>query len=245
MFRGGVFLAVCLAAALLPGAVRGAVIYTNFGEGDSFLAGSGLIVTHDGAAWSSAAVSFVPAAAYSLTSIEFAGSSLMPGAGAGSLAIFADDGGHPAATALETFELRGELSPFGDAVALLEVRSSLHPLLERGVTYWIGMNAPVGGLAVWNQTASLVSGLAVTDGAGNWSLSSAAQGAVELVGKRVRKTREPVLPLASTDPLPESLFAADRAPEIPAAIPEPGAFRLMGFGLAGALLLTRRPRRQQ
>ncbi len=97
VLRSSVFhAALVLLAALLPAALQADVIYTNFGDGDSFLAGSGLIVTRDGAAWSSVAVSFVPAAAYSLTSIEFAATTLIPGAGGESLATFMDDNGHPA-----------------------------------------------------------------------------------------------------------------------------------------------------
>src|SRR6185437_3710681 len=176
-------LALVLAAALFPAVLHADVIYSNFGEGDSFLAGSGLIVTRDGAAWSSVAIAFVPAFSYSLSSIEFAGSNLVPGSTGASLAVFADDDGHPDGTPLETIALDGLMASFGDPAALLKVKSAAHPVLEEGQTYWIGMNAAAGGLAVWNQTTALTAGFSTTDGAGNWSARDEVQGAVELKGK--------------------------------------------------------------
>jgi hypothetical protein len=244
-----------LAAALLPVALQADVIYTNFGDGDSFLAGSGLIVTRDGAAWSSLAMSFVPAASYSLSSIEFGASTLIAGSAGASLAIFVDDDGHPAGTPLETIALDGLLSSFGDPSPLLKVKSTVHPLLEAGQTYWIGMNAAAGGLAVWNQTTALTTGFSTTDGAGNWSTWDDVQGAVQLKGKLVFETPLPIPdpiptaplppppspspPLSADDPSqPESVSAA-QPQETSIVIPEPGGFCLMGFGLA-ALLLVRR-----
>jgi len=239
-----------LAAVLLPAALQADVIYTNFGDGDSFLAGSGLIVTRDEAAWSSAAVSFVPAAAYSLSSIELGASTLVPGSTGASLSIFADDDGHPAGTPLETIALDGLLSSFGDPSPLLKVRSTVHPVLEAGQTYWVGMNAAAGGLAVWNQTAALRTGFSTTDGARNWSASGNVQGAVQLNGKVVFETPLPVIepppaptpdpgPPAPEDPSPPLFVTAAQPQEIAVVIPEPGGFCLMGFGLA-ALLLVRR-----
>jgi len=239
--------ALLLAATLLPGALQAAVIYTNFGDSDSFLAGSGLIVTRDGAAWSSVALSFVPAATYSLSSIEFAASTLLPGSAGVSLAVFTDDDGHPAGTPLEIIALDGMLSSFGGPSGLLKVNSAVHPVLEAGETYWVGMNAAAGSLAVWNQTAALTSGFSTTDGAGNWSAGDGIQGAVQLKGKLVFETPLPVSEPApvpdtyppSPDPSQELLTAA-QSEEIPAVIPEPAGFCLMGLGLASGLLLARR-----
>jgi hypothetical protein len=242
--------ALVLAATILPGALHADVIYTNFGDGDSFLAGSGLIVTRDGAAWSSVAMSFVPAAAYSLSSIEFGASTLIPGSTGASLAVFADDEGYPGGTPLETIALDGLISSFGDPSPLLKVKSTVHPLLEAGQTYWVGMNAAAGGLAVWNQTAALTTGFSTTDGAGNWTARGEVQGAVQLKGQLVFETPAPVtepppaptpdpVPAPPDDPSPPVSVSAAQPQEIPIVIPEPGAFCPMGFGLA-ALLLVRR-----
>jgi hypothetical protein len=240
--------ALLLAAALLPAAVQADVIYTNFGDGDSFLAGSGLIVTRDSAAWSSVALAFVPAASYSLTSIEFAASTLVPRSTGASLAVFEDDGGHPAARPLEYFALDG-LAAFGNPSPLLKVPSGIHPLLEAGQTYWVGMNAEKGGLAVWNQTTALTAGFSSTDGEGNWSVWGGVQGAVQLDGKLVFETP---LPVAEPAPVPDPgvpsppddpflmLFAASGPPR-EMVIAEPGPFLLIGCGLA---LLTLGVRRQ-
>jgi hypothetical protein len=236
-------MALVLAAALFPAALQADIIYTNFGGGDSFLAGSGLIVTRDGAAWSSLAIAFVPAFSYSLSSVEFAGSTLIPGSKGASLAVFADDDGHPDGRPLETIALDGLMAPFGDPARLLKVTSAVHPVLEAGQTYWIGMNAAVGGLAVWNQTTALTAGFSATDGAGNWSAWDQVQGAVRLRGKLVFETilpaPEPVSGPVGDPPTLLSLAAA-QPPEIPLPVPEPGAFCLMGFGLGAGALLARR-----
>lgn len=241
--------ALVLAAALLPAALQADVIYTNFGHGDSFLAGSGLIVTRAGAAWSSVALAFVPAAAFSLSSIEFAASTLVADSTAASLAIFEDDGGHPAGSPLETFAVDG-LAAFGSASPLLKVRSTVHPLLEAGRTYWVGMNAARAGLAVWNQTTSLTTGFSSTDGAGNWSAWDDVQGAVELDGTLVFETPLPVSePVPGPDPIVPSppddssailLAATGQQQEIAAVVGEPRPFWLLGCGLGLLALGVRR-----
>ena len=118
------------------------------------------------------------------------------------------------------------------------MKSTVHPVLEAGQTYWVGMNAAAGGLAVWNQTTGLTTGFSTTDGAGNWSASDAIQGALQVKGKLVSVTPLPVeeSPPAPDDPSP-LLVSAAQPQEI--LIPEPGGFCLMGFGLA-ALLSVRR-----
>lgn len=237
--RGKIFhAALVLSAVLLPAALRADVIYTNFGDGDSFLAGSGLIVTRDGAAWSSVAVSFIPAAAYSLTSIEFAASTLVSGANGESLAIFMDDNGHPAGTPLETIAFDGQMTPFGASSSLLTVQSTVHPLLEAGQTYWVGMNGANGGLAVWNQTTSPTAGFSATDGAGNWSADDAIQGAVELDGTLLFETPGPgsvAGPTLPDEPIALLSGAAEPKQEEPLVVPEPGTLGLIGLGLAVAL----------
>ncbi len=251
MLRSRVCLtALALAAALLPAALQADVIYTNFGDGDSFLAGSGLIVTRDGVAWSSVAMSFTPAASYSLSSIEFGASILIPGSAGASLSVFVNDDGHPAGTPMETIALDGLLPSFGDSSPLLKVKSVVHPLLEAGQTYWIGMNAAAGGLVVWNQTTALTTGFSTTDGAGNWSAWDGVQGAVQIKGKLVSETPAPVPdpppaptpdpgPPVPDDPLPPLSLTAAQPQEAAIVIPEPGGFWLMGFGLAAVLLARR------
>lgn len=79
---------------------------------------------------------------------------LVTGGSGASLAVFADDDGNPAETPLESLAPDGLMTPFGASSSFLTDQSALHPLLLPGETYWIGMNAPEDGLAVWNQTTS-------------------------------------------------------------------------------------------
>jgi len=208
-------------------ALRADTIYTNFGTGVAYAAGAGVIVTNDGVAWSSVAVAFTPSADYSLTSIEFVVSDLIPNdSNDVTLGIFADNNGQPGATPLELFGVSptgmfGEMFP--DNVLVTTVTSIVQPLLLAETQYWFGMNAAPGDLVVWNQNVTSANGFSETDGSGNWSASdpAQAQGVFEVDGA-----------LAAV----QSPSTAD-TPAFPT--PEPGAWLLMASGLT-ALILSRR-----
>jgi hypothetical protein len=199
------------------GALQADVIYTNFGTGDTYAAGAGLIVTNDGLAWSSVAVAFTPAANYTLTSIEFAASDLIPdGPNSVTISIYDDNAGQPSLRPLESFT-SGPLGQFGTLVPVMTVTSLLQPLLLADTQYWVGMNASAGDLVVWNQNITLAEGFSRTDGSGDLSTSGTDQGVVEIDGVLAPGTFEPDLSLGE-----ESI----------SVIPEPGSCWMLAGGIA-------------
>ena len=194
--------------------LRADIIYTNFGTGDSYSAGSGLIVTHDGLAWSSVALAFTPYANYNLSSIEFAATGLSQnGTDSATLAIFAGNNGQPGSTPLESFAV-SSLRQFGGMAPVITVTSVAQPLLLANTQYWIGMNAPAGSFIVWNQNTTLAEGFSQTDGSGNWSVSGTDQGAVKIDGNLANPNTSQALGTAVS------------------FVPEPNTWWLMAAGLS-------------
>ncbi len=235
-----IFTAFILALTLTVSskALKADVIYTNFGTGDAYAAGAGLIVTNDNMAWSSVAVAFTPSANYELTGIELVATDLFPDGLGAAIGIFADNVGQPGGAPIESFA-SGPLGQFGAAVPVLTITSLLQPVLLANTQYWIGMQAPVGDLITWNQSVTSSLGFSQTDGSGNWSTSNADQGVVEIDGT-----------LAPDPPVIEASPAQD-APVLPPVVtqtgiiptaPEPGALWLMLGGLAALAIQTQRSR---
>lgn len=220
------FTRLFLLCILIPGCavLRADTIYTNFGAGSTYSAGTGLIVTND-AAGPSVAIGFTPAFDYNLTSIEFVATDIFTDDSPDvTIGIFADNGGQPAETAIESFAI-GPLGQFGEAVPVMTVTSVLQPLLQANTLYWVGMDGPAGSFIVWNQNATLATGFSVTDGSGNWSASSSAQGVVEIDGNLATVAGAP-------DPASTQSFSG--------STPEPRAAWLIAGGLAAIAYLTRR-----
>jgi len=248
-------LSVLILAGLVPGARRlqADVIYTNFGTGDTYSAGSGLIVTNDNQAWSSLAVAFTPLANYNLTSIEFVATELIPDDTGAMIGIFADNNGQPGGAPLESFAL-GPLGMFGNTAPVMTVTSILQPLLFADTQYWIGMQGPAGGFIVWNQNLTLADGYSQTDGSGNWSTSNADQGVLEIDGSLSPDQSPPVVvdpdapPTSDSDPPDTSALllssqTTSQTEEFASVTPEPAAWWLMAGGLlaiAGYKRLTAR-----
>ena len=179
-----IWLPLLVALAFGHGALRADTIYTNFDADDSYAPGAGLIVTNDPVSGASVAVAFTPSANYNLTSIEFADSYLISGDSASiTLGIFADNGGLPGSTPLESFSATPG-GMFTDSVPVTTVSSILQPLLLAGTQYWVGMNAAPQDLVIWNQNITSTNGFAETDGQGNWSAADPfqPQGVLEVDG---------------------------------------------------------------
>ena len=246
---------ILILASLFPGGaiLRADVIYSNFGIGDAYSSGSGLIVTNDNAAWSSVAVGFMPAANYTLASIEFVASDLIPDNAGISIGIFADNGGQPGGAPLESFTLSGPLGQFGTALPVLTVSSVLQPLLLANTEYWVGMEALGSGFVVWNQNDTSALGFSQTDGSGNWSTSTADQGVVEIDGTPATVLPSPpslppdllqvVVPPVVSPPVNPVTQVSSQTPPVDLSsqtedfldTPEPGAWLLMASGLAAIL----------
>ena len=131
------------------------------------------------------------------------------------VAFSRQSGGQPGGAPIELFTL-SPLGQFGEAVPVLTVTSLLQPLLLVNTQYWIGMNAPVDDLIVWNQSVTSSMGFSQTDGSGNWAAANSDQGAVEIDGT-----------LALNAPP-----ALTRTDDSVASIPEPRAWWLVVGGLA-------------
>jgi hypothetical protein len=207
-------------------ALRADPIYTNFDDSGSFSAGAGLIVTNDPVSGASVAIPFTPSDNYNLTYIEFVASDLIPNSSDDSnevtLRIFADNGGLPFSTPLESFSAP-VTGMFGGNILVTTVSSILHPLLLANTQYWIGMNAAPGDLIIWNQNITSANGFSETDGSGNWSAADPfqPQGVLEVDGAFAN------IPPVTDDNLPSS-------------VPEPGVWLLMAGGLVALVLLRRR-----
>jgi hypothetical protein len=210
--------------AVSASSLRADVIYTNFGADDAYAAGAGIIVTNDNLAWSSVAIAFTPVANYTLSSIEFIATGLNPdGTDTATLGIFADNGGQPGSTPLESFTV-DSLAQFGSLVPVMSVTSALQPLLLANTQYWIGMNTTAGNFIVWNQNTTLANGFSQTDGAGNWFASGTDQGVVKVDG-----TFAPDVSAPNAAP-----FLGTLNP-----VPEPGTWWLIAAGLSAIAYLRR------
>jgi hypothetical protein len=219
-------LLLLLALAFGHSSLRADTIYTNFDADSSYAAAAGLIVTNDAITGASVAIAFTPSDNYNLTSLEFVASDLIPNFSDDSnhvtLGIFADNGGLPGSTPLESFNviLTGM---FGDKILVTTVSSILQPLLQANTQYWVGMNAAHGDLVIWNQNVTSANGFAETDGFGNWSAADPfqPQGVLEVDGA-----------LAAIQPASGTT--------LPSSVPEPGVWTLMAVGLAALAFLYRR-----
>lgn len=233
---------ILILAATIPGAatLQADVIYTNFGAGDAYSSGAGVIVTNDNSAWSSVAIAFTPSANYDLTSIELVATDIIPDDLGATVGIFADNGsGQPGGAPLESFT-SGPLGQFGQGVPVLTVTSLLQPLLLANTQYWIGLNAPVDGLIVWNQNVTSGLGFSQTDGSGNWSTSNEDQGAVEIDGTLDAGVSAGVQP-GPPSVIPAAAVLIQTADSTPAT-PEPGAWWLAAGGLAAIARYVKRAR---
>jgi hypothetical protein len=215
-------LPLLLALAFGHSILRADTIYTNVDPSGSYAPGAGLIVTNDPVSGASVAIPFTPSDDYDLTSIEFVASDLIPGDSNDiTLGIFADNGGQPGATPLESFSVT-PAGMFADNLLVTTVSSILQPLLFADTQYWIGMNAAPGDLVIWNQNITSANGFSETDGSGNWSAADSLQpqGVLEVDGK-----------LANQPP--------DTSAALPSPVPEPAAWFLMAGGLVALAFLYR------
>lgn len=218
------------------------VIYSNFGTDDTYATGAGLIVTNDDMAWSSLAIEFIPANNYDLTSIEFVASDIMANDPGITIGIFADNNGAPGGAPLESFSVAGPLGAFGSAVPVTTVTSVSQQLLLADTPYWIGMQGPAGGLAIWNQNITGADGFSSTDGNGNWSASTLDQGVVEIDGTIDNNVPPPPPPPDPSAPeSPDSVPVVGANAQVPPNVPEPATLPLM----AGALIAMRALRRRE
>jgi hypothetical protein len=147
------------------------VLYTNFGPGTTYTDSSGVIVSNGSVETSVAEELPVLSSSYDLSSIEFVASTETPSpSNSVTVGIYADNGGVPAATALETITLTGQLALFdGSLSPVLTATSVTNPLLAAGSQYWLVMDGPASEYLVWDLNSMLTVGYLETNGtAGEW-----------------------------------------------------------------------------
>lgn len=175
---------------LCSSVLRASTIFTTFGLNNTYSVGTGLVVTDSNFSYS-VAVQFTPSADYKLSGIDFVATRQSPDSpDSVTLSIFSDGGGLPSGNPLEALTLAGQTVVFGGASPVLTVTSLINPVLYANHAYWVEMNAPLGSL-IWNHNTTLASGIAETDGLGNWSTSNSTQGVVRITGTEATLAPEP------------------------------------------------------
>jgi hypothetical protein len=131
---------------------QGTVIFSSFGPGDTYDSGSGAGVQGPDSGYGlfTSGFSFVPASTLTLDTVQIAIGTLS-GSNAFSLAIQAADGpsGMPG-TVLETFEVNGQMQPFGVVNPLITITSVARPELDAGINYWLVSAGEGDARAAWN-----------------------------------------------------------------------------------------------
>ncbi len=157
--------------ALCGSVLKADILYTNFGPSFAYEDNSGVIVSN-GQLENSVAVE-LPAltSSYDLSSIEFVASTTTPNSSNSvTVGIYADNGGVPAATALESITLTGQLAPFNGTLSPVLIATSVtNPVLAAGSQYWVVMDGSAAESLVWDQNSTLTVGYLETNGTpGDW-----------------------------------------------------------------------------
>ena len=201
--------------ALCGNLLKADIIYSNFGPSQAYNDGAGVVVDN-GLVGADIAIELPAlAATYDLTDIQFVASSQDPvSSNSVTIGIYADDGGVPAATSLESITLSGMLAPFdGTLSPVLTATSVSNPVLNAGSLYWVVMSGLTSESLVWDNNSLSLSGyLAGTPGSpGSWTETAEADGVFEVDGTLVG-----------------------------ASTPEPGTWMMLAGGLGLISFLARR-----
>ncbi len=186
---------VVSALALCGNLLKADIIYTNFGPSLAYDDGTGIIVDN-GLTGSDIAIELpVLTSSYDLTDIKFVASSQSPDStNSVTVSIYADNGGAPAATSLESITLNGQLAPFNGTLSpVLTANSVSNPVLSAGSLYWIVMSGVASQSLVWDDNGQSLSGyLQGTPGSpGSWTASADGDGAFEVDGTLVGSAPTP------------------------------------------------------
>jgi hypothetical protein len=166
--RSSCLVAAMLAVTLLTGArqSRAAVIFDTFGPGDSYGTSAYMIGAMFGSPFRQcAAFTLTGTQAYRLDSIEVALAQIWTPTGSNEVAVQLLTS--PGGTLIEEFAFSGQMEDYGAGLAPLVGTSSLHPVLDPGVEYWLMAYAPVyGTIAQWSQSDPAIYGPTQTLGTG-------------------------------------------------------------------------------
>ncbi len=206
------------AAVLFSSALKADVIYNNFGPSQSFNTTFGLNLNTLGVG-----VAFTPLAnSYLLDEIDFVVARFntdVANPNTIQAKLYADVGGLPATTALESLTFTGTLGVLlnppditGPVPTVIQLQSSGRPLMIAGQQYWVVLvdqtNGNVGDL-IWNSDGNSTTGIVASKEQGQWSRLGNTAGALEVQGTI-------------------------------APVPEPGTLLTLACGLAGLVAVRRR-----
>jgi hypothetical protein len=214
------------ALAICGSVLRADVIYSNFVTGPPQFSTEGILPVTDNSFDYSVAEEFMPSGNYDLSGIQFVvGTTDNPDSVPDhtiTLGVYADDGGTPSATALETLTYNGVVvQQNADTIPILSVTSVSNPELLAGNNYWLIMDGPAADSLVWFQNlagdANILKTAGTTDGSHvGFGLNEATDGVFEIDGTLVS--------------------------DGPSSAPEPGSWLLMIAGM-GTMAFLRQARR--
>jgi hypothetical protein len=187
--------------ALCGSALRADSIFSNFVTGPPGYSNEGTVPVTDGSDDFSVSEEFTPADNFDLSGILFVvGTDDDPAEVPNhtiTLGIFADNGGVPGATALETLTYTGPVAqPDPDnPPPILSVTSLTNPELLANNHYWLVMDGPAANSLFWYQNLAGDSGIVETDGTpGNWHSNETTDGVFEIDGTLVSGGSSPAAP---------------------------------------------------
>jgi hypothetical protein len=159
---------------------RSEVVHNTFGSNDSYVVFSPF-ASALGTGLTGLAAPFTPSNRVALTSLTVA---MAHDAGSGPvrLTVRPDSGGVPSSNVLETIDVSGFASGTGSVQTVL---STVHPVLQPGVTYWIAAQlAAPGDIYQWHGAGIFAVGRAFDTGSG-WSSDLESTHALRVEGTAI------------------------------------------------------------
>ncbi len=168
---------------------QAAVIFNNFGPGDTYTTGTGWTLGSD-LDWDQGDAFTPVGGSYTLDTIELA-VGLVSGTNELDVWLMNDSGGVPGAI-IEAFHFSGAMGSFGGPIPLLLANSVLNPVLSEGVQYWLIANNTTSDWAAWNwNSTGDIGPHAQRTGLGAWSSPDNTRGAFRITGTPVVAVPEP------------------------------------------------------
>jgi hypothetical protein len=184
MIRTSIAVALAASPAIL---LQAAVIYSDFGSGESFDQDAGAVVSQS--ADLSPSLAFTSAVAQELTEVDFVTSIGEIGdLNQVTVSLSSDGGGQPG-TVLASQEFTNAMGVLGgegndppDPPVVISWILSTPADLLAGDTYWITLDGPAPGDVTWNYNNQLQSGYSVFE-SGSWMTTTDTLGAIQILGE--------------------------------------------------------------
>ena len=189
-------LLICVSLVVVPAALPGATVFSNFGAGSSYNTALGNPIGNDFNGDNLAqGDTFVSGANFTFTSLNIALSCIFGGCPDPlSVKLTSDAAGKPGAT-IESFTVPGAtLGALGNNNAPVVLNSIIMPTLVAGTRYWITVSTDLNDTAGWNlnSTGDTSSEALSPDGGSTWiAPSNQTPGAYAVFGNAPAVTPEP------------------------------------------------------